>query len=105
MALFNKKSDPEKEKVALARIVQELDRIYSNKSGDEYKMHGDITKSPVYNSIQRCVADLKSIKGFNKNSGEAEIIIAKHRNGPTATIKLVFKDEYATFLPMDKRFN
>lgn len=66
MALFNKKPDPEKEKVALARIVQELDRIYSNKSGDEYKMHGDITKSPVYNSIQRCIADLKSIKGFNK---------------------------------------
>ncbi len=46
----------------------------------------------------------KPKEGEEKNM-TSEIIIAKHRNGPTATIKLVFKDEYATFLPMDKRFN
>jgi replicative DNA helicase len=28
---------------------------------------------------------------------EAEVIVAKHRNGPTGTIKLVFLDEYTSF--------
>ncbi len=30
--------------------------------------------------------------------GEAEIIIAKHRNGPVGTVKLLFKDRYAKFV-------
>ena len=66
MALFSKRRGPEQEKIDLAMMVQQLDKIYSNKSGDEYKMHGDITKSPVYDLIQRTVADLPLIKGVNK---------------------------------------
>jgi replicative DNA helicase len=35
-----------------------------------------------------------------KNIGE--VIIAKHRNGPTGSIELVFKQEYTKFLNMEK---
>lgn len=60
----NKKDDA----YSIAVMVQHLERIYSNKSGDEYKMHGDITKSPAYNLIQRTVADLDTIKGLSKTT-------------------------------------
>jgi replicative DNA helicase len=43
--------------------------------------------------------------GYYENTGEeadpsAEIIVAKHRNGPTGTVKLVFQKEYAHFVNM-----
>lgn len=65
MPMF-KKVKPEKEQISIAVMVQQLDKIYSNKSGDEYKMHGDITASPVYNLLQRTIADLTLIKNLNK---------------------------------------
>ena len=34
----------------------------------------------------------------------SEIIIAKHRNGPVATVNLVFLNQYATFVSMDNKF-
>ena len=43
-----------------------LAEIYKNKSADEYKMHGDITASPEYSTIERMVSDLKILKGFSK---------------------------------------
>ena len=66
MAFLNKNKSAEKEKVIVALMVQNLEKIYSNKSGDEYKMHGDITLSPVYNLLQRTIADLPLIKGISK---------------------------------------
>lgn len=47
-------------------IIMRLNDIYDNKSGDEFKMKGDITKSPVYDQMQRMTADLSIIKGLNK---------------------------------------
>jgi replicative DNA helicase len=35
----------------------------------------------------------------------AEIHIAKHRNGPTGMIKLIFDEEKTTFRNMDTRYN
>lgn len=38
--------------------------IYSNKSSDEYKSHGDITLSSEYSTIEKMVADLSTLKKF-----------------------------------------
>lgn len=43
-----------------------LKDIYSNKSSDEYKSHGDITASSEYVTIERMVADLSTLKKFPK---------------------------------------
>jgi replicative DNA helicase len=32
--------------------------------------------------------------------GEADVIVAKHRNGPTATITLAFQGHYSRFVDM-----
>lgn len=44
-----------------------LKSIYSNKSSDEYKMHGDITLSPSYDKIDEMIAELSDLKGFSKS--------------------------------------
>ncbi len=49
------------------KAERELKQIYSNKSSDEYKMHGDITASSAYDSIESMIADLSDLKGFNKS--------------------------------------
>ena len=48
----------------LVHIAKCLHEVYSNKSTDEYKMAGDITKSKYYDNIDIMVADLSSLKGF-----------------------------------------
>lgn len=60
------------ENAMMEHINHALVEIYKNKSADEYKMHGDITASPEYGTIERMVSDLKILKGFS--SGEAEDI-------------------------------
>ncbi|MCC6752809.1 MAG: replicative DNA helicase [Saprospiraceae bacterium] len=37
--------------------------------------------------------------------GTTELIIAKHRNGPTGSVKLRFLDSYAKFVPLDQTFD
>lgn len=44
---------------------------------------------------------------YDKNSKDekkSEIIVAKHRNGPTGVVELIFMNQYATFNEEDKRF-
>lgn len=67
MALkFRDRKNDAKLQAEVRSICNKLNQIYSNKSGDEYKMSGDITKSPVYDKIQRMVADLSTLRGMNK---------------------------------------
>lgn len=40
--------------------AKNLKRIYSNKSGDEYKMKGDITKHPLYDTLSKDIGELGS---------------------------------------------
>lgn len=46
------------------RMIQSLQEIYSNKSSDEYKMRGDITASSEYETIEKMVTDIRTLKGF-----------------------------------------
>lgn len=52
------------EKQLIAQMTEALSSIYSNKSSDEYKSHGDIRKSSMYPQIEKMVADLKTLKKF-----------------------------------------
>ncbi|WP_052255251.1 replicative DNA helicase [Salinicoccus sp. YB14-2] len=41
--------------------------------------------------------------GAQKEQDEIEIILAKHRNGPTGTVNLIFNKSYSTFFDQDNR--
>lgn len=51
----------------LIRISKILNDTYKNKSSEEYKMAGDITKSSYYSNIEKCIADLSTLRGFSKS--------------------------------------
>lgn len=69
MAIVKTKSE-EKETAIMEHMNQALSEIYKNKSADEYKMHGDITQSSEYETIERMVSDLKILKGFSKTEAD-----------------------------------
>jgi hypothetical protein len=54
------------ESALIAVMMKSLASIYSNKSSDEYKSAGDITKTSEYKTTERLVSDLKTIKKFSK---------------------------------------
>jgi replicative DNA helicase len=62
----------------------------------------------VHNSIEQdadLVMFLYRDEVYNRDSearGEAELIIAKHRNGPTDTVKLAFMNQYTKFASLAK---
>lgn len=58
-------------KETMSKIISEqLSDIYSNKSSEEFKMCGDITKSPTYKVIEEALAELKTLKGFKKQDAD-----------------------------------
>lgn len=52
---------------SVASMLTELNGIYKNKSSDEYKMSGDITKSNYYADIERMIANLSTLKWYPQN--------------------------------------
>ncbi len=38
-----------------------------------------------------------------ERKGEADLILAKHRNGPTDTVVVTFQGQYSRFFPMAPR--
>jgi hypothetical protein len=58
------------EEAIMEHMNHTLAEIYKNKSCDEYKMHGDITLSPEYSTIERMISDLKILKGFSSSEAE-----------------------------------
>jgi replicative DNA helicase len=47
---------------------------------------------------------LQALTANNAAKGQADIIIAKHRNGETGTIGFGFKGKYCKFIERDLRF-
>lgn len=70
--LFDRKKKQSQKQLdsAMLAINSMLRDIYSNKSSDEYKMKGDITKSPNYTKIEEMIADLKTLKGYGKQDAD-----------------------------------
>ena len=66
MALMKSKADKDIENLMVI-VLTELERVYSNKSTDEYKMSGDITKSKMYEGIENMVAHLSQLIHYPKN--------------------------------------
>ena len=67
MAFGHKRKSEEELIKEYEKTEKALKSIYSNKSSDEYKMHGDITLSPSYDKIDEMIAELSDLKGFNKS--------------------------------------
>lgn len=65
--MLGKKKTSKKLDAAVLAINSMLAQIYKNKSTDEYKMKGDITKSPSYKQIEEMISDLKTLKGYSPN--------------------------------------
>ena len=47
-------------------MIENLNNIYSNRSSDEYKSHGNITLSQKYSDIEKMISNLTLIKKFPK---------------------------------------
>lgn len=65
---LEKISDTDHEALVVESMLHNLKTIYSNKSSEEYKCHGDITKISEYASIESMLSYLSTIKGFPKQS-------------------------------------
>ena len=59
-----KKLNDERIREMAEDMARNTRRIYQNKSSDEFKMKGDIRKSPNYSAIEKLVVGLKSLKRF-----------------------------------------
>lgn len=60
----NKMTHEQVEQQMVTMMLYNIQTIYQNHSTDEYKMAGDITKSPEYNSIEKMITDLHTLKGY-----------------------------------------
>ena len=73
--MFNKKKNSAAEEsindIYMEKILSNLREVYTNKSTDEYKSKGDITKSPNYENIEYQLAQLSTIKDYPENDAKA----------------------------------
>ncbi|MGI8775079.1 MAG: replicative DNA helicase [Actinomycetota bacterium] len=68
--------------------------------GDKRPLLGDLRESGSLEQDSDIVMFIYRDEIYNKDSearGEAELIIAKHRNGPTDTIRLAFMNQFTKF--------
>lgn len=64
--MFGKKKQEREMQATLVSITTILNETYKNKSSDEFKMKGDIRKSPMYKDIEAMVLGLKNLKKFSE---------------------------------------
>lgn len=87
--------------------LSQLSRMPETRS-DHRPILSDLRESGAIEQDADIVMFLYRDEYYNKEESEkpntGEVIIAKHRNGPTGTIDLVFKKEYTKFLNMEREY-
>ena len=89
--------------------LSQLSRAVETRGGDKRPMLSDLRESGAIEQDADMVLFLyrPEYYGFvddedgNSTRGQAEVIIAKHRNGPTGNVKLKFIDKFAKFDNID----
>ena len=82
--------------------ASQLNRMVESR-GDKRPLLGDLRESGSIEQDSDLVMFIYRDEVYNPDSdsrGEAEIILAKHRNGPTGTVRLAFMNQYTRFASM-----
>ena len=72
---------------------------------DKRPMLADLRESGAIEQDSDVVMLLYRDEVYNRDTearGEAELIVAKHRNGPTGTVRLAFMNQYTKFASIAK---
>lgn len=85
--------------IALSQLSRSIDQ-----RGDKRPMLSDLRESgsieqdaDIVMFLDRSTSEVEAESDKRPDLGEAELIVAKHRNGPTRDIKLTFVGEYTKF--------
>ena len=87
--------------------VSQLSRAVENRTEDRRPRLADLRESGAIEQDADLVIFIYRDERYNPESedkGKAEIIIGKHRNGPTGMVKLNFLEEYARFGNLEARY-
>lgn len=87
--------------------VSQLSRAVENRTDDRRPRLADLRESGAIEQDADIVIFIYRDERYNPESedkGKAEIIISKHRNGPTGTVKLAFLEEFARFQSLERHY-